>query len=41
MLTEQFKNYVKSFNKNPGEFTKEEAYEIGLTHKALPQNEKS
>ena len=32
-LSKEFISYVKSFNKQPGEFTKDEIYQIGLEHK--------
>lgn len=39
-LSQKFIEYVKSFNKEPYEFTKDEVYEIGLKHKKLNNNEK-
>lgn len=33
MLKKEFLNYIKSFNKEPGEYTEDEVYEIGLAHK--------
>ena len=38
-LSQKFIEYVKSFNKEPYEFTKDEVYEIGLKHKKLNNNE--
>ena len=36
MITRQeFDSYIESFNKKPGEFTKDEIYEIGVKHKQL------
>lgn len=32
-LSKEFINYVKSFNKQPGEYTKDDLYEIGQKHK--------
>lgn len=36
MDIEQFQNYVKSFNKNPGEYTPDEILSIGATLEQLP-----
>lgn len=33
--------YIDSLNKDPGTYSSEELYQIGIMHKALPQNEKS
>lgn len=33
---QEFLNYIKSFDKDPGEFTQDELYEIGCRHKELP-----
>lgn len=33
--------YIESLEKNPGEYSLEELYEIGTLHKSLPQNQKS
>lgn len=35
MLKSEFEKYVKSFNKNPGEFTLSETIEIGIAHKRV------
>ena len=32
-LTKEFVDYIKSFNKQPGEFTRDEIYQIGLEHR--------
>lgn len=32
-LTKEFISYVESFNKKPGEFTRDEIYQIGLEHR--------
>ena len=37
----EFESYIKSFNKQPGEFTKDEIYKIGVAHKSLPQVDKN
>ena len=34
-------NYIDSLNKNPGTYSLDELYEIGVLHKSLPQNQKS
>ena len=41
MSREEFSEFIKSFNKNPGEYTRDELYEIGLAHKKLEQKDKS
>lgn len=41
MSREEFSEFIKSFNKNPGEYTRDELYEIGMAHKKLDQNDKS
>ena len=41
MSREEFSDYIKSFNKRPGEYTRDELYEIGMAHKQLDQNDKS
>lgn len=41
MLREEFSEFIKSFNKNPGEYTRDELYQIGLAHKTLAQKDKS
>ena len=42
MITKQaFDAFIASFNKEPGEYTLEELFEIGVMHKELPVQEKS
>lgn len=41
MLREEFSEFIKSFNKNPGEYTRDELYQIGIAHKSLAQKDKS
>ena len=36
-----FNSYIESLAKDPGEYTSEELYQIGIRHKQLPQNEKN
>lgn len=36
MTKQEFLDYIKSFGKNPGEYTEEEVYDIGRKHKLLP-----
>lgn len=38
---QEFLNFVKSFNKNPNEYTEEEIYQIGLKHRELPLQDRS
>ena len=40
-LPEKFLEYLKTFNKNPGEYTKEEQAEIGIFHQGLHRWEKN
>lgn len=37
----EFYDYIKSFNKNPGEYTDDEVYDICIQHKSLPQGDKN
>lgn len=39
-VEKEFYNYVDSFDKVPGTYTKEEIIKIGMAHKALPRNAK-
>lgn len=41
MLKEEFQKFIESFNKKPGEYTREELYQIGLAHKQLDVRDKS
>ena len=42
MLTRQeFIKYINSFGKDPGEYTKDEIYQIGIEHRKLPRKDKS
>lgn len=41
MSREEFSEFIKSFNKKPGEYTRDELYEIGIAHKRLNQKDKS
>lgn len=41
MTKQEFLKYVKDFKKEPGEFTKDEIYQIGVEHKKLLKEDKS
>lgn len=41
MTKQEFMQYIQSFNKNPGEYTKDELYKIGVKHKELYGKEKN
>lgn len=41
MSKKEFSEFIKSFNKRPGEYTRDELYEIGVAHKKLDQKDKS
>lgn len=41
MRKEEFAEFIRSFNKKPGEYTKEELFQIGLEHKKLDDRDKS
>lgn len=41
MTKAEFKKYIQSFNKRPGEYTDDEIYEIGVTHKSLLKVDKN
>lgn len=41
MSKKEFSEFIKSFNKRPGEYTRDELYEIGVAHKKLDNKDKS
>lgn len=41
MSKKEFSEFIKSFNKRPGEYTRDELYEIGVAHKKLDNRDKS
>lgn len=41
MTKEEFIKYIASFQKQPGEFTDDEVYEIGCIHKTLPLGDRN
>lgn len=41
MTKKEFFHYVASFNKNPGEYSSDEIYEIGIKHKELPVRDRN
>lgn len=41
MTVKEFQDFINSFNKEPGSYTKEEYYKIGQAHKSLDNKDKS
>lgn len=41
MIKKEFEEYIEKFHKNPGDFSDDEIYDIGVQHKTLPRGEKN